>query len=60
MYGFPLTVYLLSGWLGSRHPEINLFSHEAGHLWHTLFGWEGNPHLDLMHLASYALIGGGV
>jgi hypothetical protein len=22
MYGFPLTVYLLSGWLGSRFPNL--------------------------------------
>lgn len=59
MYGFPLTIYLLSGWLQSRHPELDPFTHDAGHLWHTLLGWEGNPHLDPMHLASYALIGGG-
>lgn len=59
MYGFPLTIYLLSGWLTSRFPQLDVFSHEAGHLWHTLFGWEGNPHLDPFHLISYALIGGG-
>lgn len=59
MYGFPLTIYLLSGWLGPRFPETDLFSHEAGHLWHTLFGWEGDPHLDPFHIASYALIGLG-
>ena len=31
MWGFPLTVYLLSGWLGSRYPEINWFSHNSNH-----------------------------
>jgi len=59
MYGFPLTIYLLSGWLQSRYPGLDLFSHEAGHLWHTLLGWGGNPHLDAFHLLSYALVGGG-
>ncbi len=59
MYGFPLTIYLLSGWLAQRFPQIDLFSHDAGHLWHTLFGWEGNPHLDPFHVASYVMIGGG-
>ena len=38
MYGFPLTLYLLSGWLGSRYPGLDLFSHDARHLWHTLPG----------------------
>nr|NIV45502.1 isoprenylcysteine carboxylmethyltransferase family protein [Gammaproteobacteria bacterium] len=59
MYGFPLTIYLLSGWLGQRFPQLDLFSHEAGHLWHTLLGWEGDPHLDPFHILSYLLIGGG-
>jgi len=59
MYGFPLTLYLLSGWLGRRYPQLDLFSHEAGHLWHTLLGWKGDPHLDPFHVASYGLIGGG-
>ena len=49
MYGFPLTIYLLSGWLGRRFPQLDLFSHESGHLWHTLFGWQGDPHLDPFH-----------
>ncbi len=56
MYGFPLTIYLLSGWLQSRYPGLDLFSHEAGHLWHTLLGWEGNPHFDPLHLLSNLLI----
>lgn len=56
MYGFPLTIYLLSGWLQSRFPQLDIFSHESGHLWHTLLGWEGNPHLDPLHILSNVLI----
>jgi len=59
MYGFPLTIYLLSGWLGRRYPGVDLLSHEGGHLWHTLFGWSGDPHSDPFHVLSYVLIGGG-
>jgi protein-S-isoprenylcysteine O-methyltransferase Ste14 len=59
MYGFPLTLYLLSGWLSSRYPGLDLFSHETGHLWHTLLGWTGNPHTDPLHILSNLLIGGG-
>ncbi|MBN8505955.1 MAG: isoprenylcysteine carboxylmethyltransferase family protein [Burkholderiales bacterium] len=59
MYGFPLTLYLLAGWLQTRYPGLDLFSHEAGHLWSTLLGESGDPHFGLLHLLSYALIGGG-
>jgi protein-S-isoprenylcysteine O-methyltransferase Ste14 len=59
MYGFPLTIYLLSGWLSARAPGVDLFSHDSGHLWHTLFGTRGDPHFDALHLASYALIATG-
>jgi len=59
MYGFPLTLYLLSGWLGSRYPGLNLLSHDAGHLWHTLFGWHGDPHADPLHIVSNVFIAGG-
>jgi len=59
MYGFPLTIYLLSGWLQSRYPEIDWFSHDAGHLLEMMVGWRGNPHFGPFHLLSFALIGGG-
>ncbi len=59
MYGFPLTIYLLSGWLQTRYAGVDILSHEAGHLWHTLFGWKGDPHFDPLHILSIALIGGG-
>lgn len=59
MYGFPLTIYLLSGWLQSRYPGLDPFSHDAGHLLETLFGWRANPHFGPFHLLSYILILGG-
>lgn len=58
MYGFPLTIYLLSGWLGSRFPALRA-THNGGHLWADLIGWKGDPHLSPFHLASYVLIAGG-
>jgi protein-S-isoprenylcysteine O-methyltransferase Ste14 len=56
MYGFPLTIYLLSGWLGSRFPGLDLYSHDAGHLWYTVIGFKGNPHGNPIHLLSNILI----
>lgn len=59
MYGFPLTIYLLSGWLGIRYAGFDPMSHDSGHLWHTLFGGKGDPHSDILHVASYVAIFGG-
>jgi protein-S-isoprenylcysteine O-methyltransferase Ste14 len=59
MYGFPLTIYLFSGWLQSKFPETNLFAHDTGHLWNTLFGWKINPHFDPLHIMSNIVIFGG-
>ena len=59
MYGFPLTIYLLSGWLSSRFPGVDWFSHDAGHLLETLFGWRTNPHWGPFHMLSFVFIGGG-
>ncbi|HEX9753375.1 MAG TPA: isoprenylcysteine carboxylmethyltransferase family protein [Methyloceanibacter sp.] len=59
MYGFPLTIYLASGWLQARYPGIDWFGHDAGHLPEMLFGWQANPHFGPFHLLSFALIGGG-
>jgi methanethiol S-methyltransferase len=59
MNGFPLTVYLLASWLGRRYPGLDLLSHDAGHLWHTVLGWQGDPHLHPLHILSSLLIGGG-
>jgi methanethiol S-methyltransferase len=59
MYGFPLTIFLFSGWLQSRAPGLDLMSHDAGHLWHTIFAVKGNPHFDVLHILSTGFIIGG-
>src|SRR5512144_56752 len=59
MYGFPLTIYFLSGWLQSRYPNVDWFSHDAGHLLEELFGWKSNPHAGPFHILSFIFIGGG-
>ena len=59
MYGFPLTIYLLSGWLVSRFPGVDFAAHDAGHLLEVLFGWRANPHWGPFHVVSSLLIGGG-
>jgi protein-S-isoprenylcysteine O-methyltransferase Ste14 len=59
MYGFPLTIYFLSGWLQSRFPNVDWFSHDAGHLLEMMFGWKANPHAGPFHILSFVFIGGG-
>ncbi|WP_066340727.1 methyltransferase family protein [Azohydromonas lata] len=59
MYGYPLTIYLLSGWLGSRFPGVDFLSHDAGHLLEVMFGWRANPHFGPFHVLSTVFIGGG-
>ncbi|MHB8912914.1 MAG: methyltransferase family protein [Lysobacter sp.] len=59
MYGFPLTLFLLSGWLSSRFPQVDWLTHDAGHVFEMMFGWRGNPHFGPFHIASFVLIGGG-
>ena len=56
MYGFPLTIYLLSGWLASRYPGLDLYSHNSGHLWSDLLGSTGDPHLGPIHIISDVMI----
>ena len=56
MYGFPLTLYLLSGWLGTQFPGVDFLSHDAGHLLEVVLGWRANPHWGPFHIASNILI----
>ncbi len=59
MYGFPLTIFLLSGWLTSRFPDVDFLAHDAGHLLEIIFGWRANPHFGPFHLLSSVFILGG-
>ena len=59
MYGFPLTVYLLTALLGSRYPALNPFSHASGHLWITVLGG-GVWMSTLIHVVSNGLMLGGL
>jgi protein-S-isoprenylcysteine O-methyltransferase Ste14 len=59
MYGFPLTIYLLSGWLQKTYPGLDPFSHDSGHILHTLLRIPGDPHFDPLHILSNVGIGLG-
>src|SRR3989304_2952626 len=56
MYGFPLTIYFLSGWLQTRYPNVDWLSHDAGHLLEMMLGWQANPHFGPFHILSNVLI----
>lgn len=58
MYGFPLTIYVLTSWLGNRYPVAEPFSHANGHLLGVFFGVRSD-HGTLLHLLSNLLILGG-
>ena len=59
MYGYPLTIYLLSGWLTTKFPGVDFLSHDAGHLLEVMLGTKVDPHFGLFHILSYVFIGGG-
>ena len=60
MYGFPLSIYVLSGWLASHYPEVDPFAHDTGHFWHTLLGRHGPAHSDPLHIFSEVLVFAGL
>jgi protein-S-isoprenylcysteine O-methyltransferase Ste14 len=59
MYGFPLTLYLLTSWLGARFGGLDPFAHDSGHLWWSVLGMGGDPHVNPIHVASNLVILGG-
>lgn len=58
MYGFPLTIFLLTGWLGDAYPVLQPFSHKAGHLWVVVFGGSNLAWAVVMGLSLAFLLAG--
>ncbi len=58
MYGFPLTIYLLTSFFGNRFGLD--YTHDKGHILNTLLGIKGDPHFDILHIVSNVLIIGGI
>jgi protein-S-isoprenylcysteine O-methyltransferase Ste14 len=58
MYGFPLTIYLLTGWLGEAYPVLQPFNHKFGHLWVVVFGGSTLAWIIVMSLSLLFLIAG--
>lgn len=61
MYGFPLTIYLLSSWMGKSYPVLNPFSHSHGHLWLVWLGLADSAWaMTVLHIVSNVMIFGGL
>ncbi|NOZ09644.1 MAG: isoprenylcysteine carboxylmethyltransferase family protein [Gammaproteobacteria bacterium] len=58
MYGFPLTIYLLTGWLGEAYPVLQPFSHKFGHLWVVVFGGSTMAWVVVMGFSLILLLSG--
>lgn len=59
MYGFPLTIYLLTSYFGNQFLGLD-FTHNNGHILNTLLNLKGDPHFNILHITSYAFIIGGL
>lgn len=59
MYGFPLTIYLLTSFFGNKFLNLDL-THDNGHILNTILGIKGDPHFSFLHIISNALIIGGI
>lgn len=59
MFGFPLTIYILTSVLGNQYPVLDPFTHLNGHLWVAFAG--GSPIVYLiLHPLSNVLIFAGL
>lgn len=59
MFGFPLTIYILTSALGSKYPVLDPFTHLNGHLWVALAGGSTIVY-SILHPLSNILIFSGV
>ncbi|OGO22225.1 MAG: hypothetical protein A2144_11985 [Chloroflexi bacterium RBG_16_50_9] len=58
MYGFPLSIYVLTSVLGSQYPVTNPFTHTNGNLWAVFLGGSDYVSGLFMFLGSVAMIAG--
>ena len=58
MFGFPLTIYILTSVLGSRYPVIDPLNHINGHLWVALSGGSTAVWVLVMTISWLAILGG--
>ncbi len=57
MYGFPLTIYFLSSWMGKAYPVLNPFSHSHGHLWLVFLGLgDSRIAMTVLHIVTNVMI----
>lgn len=57
MYGVPLTIYFLTGWLGSNYPVFDPFSHSSGHLFLVFIGLSHSTFaMSFLHILTNAII----
>lgn len=59
MYGFPLTIYLLTSYFGNNFLGLD-FTHNSGHLLNDFLGFKGDPHFSPVHILSNVFIVGGL
>ena len=57
MYGFPLTIFFLTSWMGKNYPVLDPFSHSSGHL---VLVFLGLAHISvamiILHIITNVLI----
>ncbi|PKM52223.1 MAG: isoprenylcysteine carboxyl methyltransferase [Firmicutes bacterium HGW-Firmicutes-7] len=58
MFGYPLTIYILTSIFGKRYPVLDPLSHANGHLWVTLAGGSKVLYYILHPLSNILIFGG--